>query len=100
MKWLVTGFAPFAGASSNSSQIMVQRLRKMDWDGRVIFHEPVPVTFAGAWADVQKRLSPELRGVLCLGQSEGRTKISLECVALNWIDAGLSDNEGSQPSER
>jgi pyroglutamyl-peptidase len=100
MKWLVTGFEPFAGAQSNSSQILVKKLRARDWGGRVLFHDSVPVTFAGAWADVQKHLSSDLRGVLCLGQAESRARICLERVALNWIDARLPDNDGSQPAER
>jgi len=100
MKWLVTGFESFGGAHSNSSQILVQRLRLLDWGGRVVFHDSVPVTFGGAWSAVQKHLSPDLRGVLCLGQAESRARICLERVALNWIDARIPDNEGSRPAER
>lgn len=101
-KWLVTAFAPFAGATTNSSLIVLNELRKGEWGGRVEFHAPVPVTFADAWKDVRRVLdsSKDWRGVLCLGQAETRSKVCLERVALNWIDARIADNSGETPSCR
>lgn len=99
MKWLVTAFEPFAGASSNSSLIVLRELERLDWGGRVKFHAPLPVTFAGAWPAVEPHISPDIDGVLALGQAEGRTRIGLERVALNFQDARIVDNAGAQPRE-
>jgi|SRR5665213_3278138 len=102
MNWLVTGFAPFNKGQSNSSQILVRELSRLEWRGQIRFHEPLPVTFAGAWPAVEKVLQshPEVQGILALGQADGREKISLERVALNWMDARIPDNAGEQPRER
>jgi len=37
--------------------------------------------------------------VLCLGESGGRGKISLEHAALNWADARIPDHAGAQPRD-
>lgn len=99
MKWLVTCFEPFAGAQTNSSQIACEELRKSEWSGRVQFYGPLKVTFKDSWTELERILKRDnVDGVLALGQSEGRTKISLECVGLNWIDARIPDNAGDKPS--
>src|SRR5277367_138686 len=102
MNWLVTAFEPFAQAKSNSSLIAIQELEKLDWQGRVKFHYPVPVTFKGAWLNVRDAIKQfsDIDGVLVLGQAESRSQISLERVALNWIDAGFADNAFDRPAER
>ena len=99
MKWLVSAFEPFNGATSNSSLITLNELRHRDFSGQVSFHTPVPVTFGGAWQNLREVLerSPEIDGVLALGQAEGRARVSLECVALNWVDARTADNAGVIP---
>ncbi|MGE0527010.1 MAG: pyroglutamyl-peptidase I [Bdellovibrionales bacterium] len=99
--WLVTAFGPFAGAQSNSSQIALEALRRKEWKGRVEFHGPVPVSFSGAWPDVLCALEqkPHVEGLLALGQAEGRERISLERVALNWKDARIADNAGAIPPQ-
>lgn len=98
MKWLVTCFDPFAKAETNSSEIVWRELRQREWGDQVEFAGPLPVTFAGCWPELKKILSDRtFDGVLALGQAETRNKISLECIALNWIDAGIADNAGEQP---
>lgn len=99
MKWLVTAFAPFGGAKTNSSLIVLNHLSSLDWQGRVEFHSPVPVEFSLAWDDVRRALNQreDIKGVLALGQAETRARIGLECVALNWIDARIPDNGGHLP---
>jgi pyroglutamyl-peptidase len=99
MKWLVTAFEPFAGAKSNSSLIVAEKLAREDWGGRVRFAFPVPVTYAGAWDFVKAEIDkgPSVDGVLALGQAETRSRISLERAALNWIDSRVPDNSGEQP---
>lgn len=99
MKWLVTAFAPFGGARTNSSQIILEKLRTQDWGDRVRFHSPVPVEFRTAWPDVRRHLSPDIGGLLALGQAENRSRIGLERVALNWTDARIPDNSGFVPEQ-
>lgn len=102
MKWLVTAFEPFAEAMSNSSLIVLRELERLDWNGSVKFHAPLPVTFHGAWPTLKQALASaddDFGGVLALGQAEGRTHIGLERVALNFQDARIPDNEGAQPRE-
>ena len=97
MKWLVTAFEPFGGASSNSSLTMLRQLRRQDWQGALEFLEPIPVRFMDGWEHLRVRIPRDVDGILALGQAETRAKIGLERVALNWIDARIRDNAGAQP---
>jgi len=100
-RWLVTAFEPFGGAQSNSSQLVLNEIRRRTNSGdRVEFLLDVPVSFAQAWPFVAKYLansSHEYDGILAFGQAEGRKAVSLESVALNWVDARIADNHGLQP---
>ena len=100
MKWLVCAFEPFNGATSNSSLKTLKRLSTHDWKGQVEFLPPIPVEFEGGWNFLENHLKAagEFAGVLALGQAESRSKISIERVALNWIDARIQDNRGVQPA--
>lgn len=100
MKFLITAFEPFAEAQTNSSWIIFERLRAFySSDKNFVFAGPVPVTFSGAWPFVRDQIqaNPSIEGLLCLGQAETRTKISLERVALNCIDARIADNAQDRP---
>lgn len=100
MRWLVTAFEPFAGADSNSSLLTLGRIKNSLEDEAFVFlDKPVPVTFSGAWPFIEEQLQndKQLKGLLCLGQAENRSKISLERLALNLIDARIPDNEGVSP---
>ncbi len=97
MKWLISSFAPFNNAATNSSLIVMNALSEMNWQGSVKFYGPLPVLFNQSWQHLEEQISPDIDGVLVLGQAESRQKIALECVALNWIDTNLSDNSGYRP---
>jgi pyroglutamyl-peptidase len=96
---LVTAFEPFDGAKTNSSLILLEKLKAQDWEGRVVFFGPVPVSFEDAWPLILQEIErhPDLQGVIAMGQAEGSTRISLERMALNWIDARSPDNYGVAP---
>lgn len=99
MKWLVTAFEPFAKAKTNSSLFVVQELAQLFAQRKenafVDFYFPLRVTYKDAWPDLKQKLeSTSYDGVLALGQAEGRSRICLERVAINWIDAKLPDNNG------
>lgn len=101
MKWLVTAFEPFDTAATNSSLIVLEELRGKMKSADLIFHSPVPVAFDQSWNDIRQVIdkNPDIEGILALGQAHTRTKISLERVALNWIDARIPDNKGISPPQ-
>lgn len=92
---LVTGFEPFAGASLNPSQLVVQELATINFVGLNLITEILPVEYEAATAqllDLIKIHNPMV--VLALGQAEGRDTISIERVAINLADAQIADNGG------
>lgn len=99
MNWLISAFEPFGGASTNSSLQLLKELEARNQNPRLKFHAPVPVTFSGAWPDLARKIAtiPNLQGVLALGQAETRSKICLEYLSLNRIDARIPDNSGKLP---
>jgi pyroglutamyl-peptidase len=87
---LVTGFEPFDGGTTNASQQLVEAL-----DGEVV-RAVLPVSYARA-ADALRRAvfdaNPDV--VICFGQAEGRTGISVERFAHNLDEAETTDNEAA-----
>jgi pyroglutamyl-peptidase len=58
----------------------------------------LPCEFQAGIDQLERALSRhEPCAVLCLGQAEGRSRISLERVAINLRDARIPDNAGRQP---
>ena len=96
-KVLLTGFEPFAGASINPSQEIVRAISTQDlsFDNIELHCAVLPVEYRAA-EERLVMLAEELGAdvVICLGQAEGRTKISFEKVAINFDDASLADNSG------
>jgi pyroglutamyl-peptidase len=90
---LVTGFEPFDGSQVNPSQLLVDAL-----DGDVT-KALLPVSYARA-ADALRRAirdaEPEV--VICFGQADGRTGISIERFAHNLDDGATADNDAAQGS--
>jgi pyroglutamyl-peptidase len=90
---LVTGFEPFDGSQVNPSQLLVDAL-----DGDVT-KALLPVSYARA-ADALRRAirdaEPEV--VICFGQADGRTGISIERFAHNLDDGATTDNDVAQGS--
>ena len=96
MSVLVSCFEPFDGEFINASQeaVSVLSLRRKD-----LHYAVLPTIFSRAADELLYTigsLGPEL--VIMLGEASGRCSISLERVALNFVNARIPDNEGSQPS--
>ena len=96
-KVLLTGFEPFAGATKNPSQEIVQIISsQLEKFTNIELHcDILPVEYRGAEAqllNLASTLQPDV--IICLGQAEGRTRISFEKVAINLDDANLADNGG------
>ena len=92
---LLTGFEPFAGASLNPSEQIVNTLKAREIEGIELHTAVLPVVFTES-SELLRHLiklhKPDL--VICLGQAEGRREISFERVAINLDDARLADNAG------
>lgn len=99
MIWLISAFEPFGGSAENSSLQLLRALEARNRNPRLVFHAPVPVTFSGAWPNLAEKIAAtsNLKGVLALGQAENRSKICLECLSINRIDARIADNSGLLP---
>jgi pyroglutamyl-peptidase len=89
---LVTGFEPFGGSGVNPSQRLVESL-----DG--VEKAILPVSYARA-ADELRRAVRETGpdAVICFGQADGRTGISVERFAHNLDEAATTDNEDAPGS--
>jgi pyroglutamyl-peptidase len=95
---LLTGFEPFGGELDNPAMALLPHFSQRRIGGHRVETELLPVSFAGGAASLAaalQRISPRL--VLGIGQAGGRSRLSLERVALNLIDARIPDNEGVQP---
>ena len=97
MRTLVTGFEPFGGETLNPSWEIVRAL-PATLGGRRIEKLRVPTEFGRSVREVARaidKLEPAL--VLCIGEAGGRSRMSVERVAINVSDARIADNAGRQP---
>ena len=93
---LATGFMPFGGERTNPSWEIVKALPKTI-AGHRLETLRVPTEFGKAIDVTLKAINvhqPEI--VLCFGQAGGRSRISVERVAINVDDARIADNAGRQ----
>ncbi len=98
---LLTGFEPFGGESTNPSWEAVQALQGQRIAGHRVVARVLPVTFSKSLRALRAALnetSPAV--VICVGQAGGRTRLSLERVAINVDDARIPDNAGLQPIDQ
>lgn len=94
MKLLVTGFEPFLGEKINPSGLLLEKFRAENTETLLL-----PVSFQRASAillDHVAKTGP-YGAVLMLGQAGGRAKVSMERVALNWIETEHPDEDGHRP---
>lgn len=97
---LVTGFEPFGGEETNSSEVVAKALHGQSIGGLTVVAAVLPCVFDTAPSALEQALQQwQPRLVLALGQAEGRCELSLERVAINLIDAPLADNAGKQPTD-
>ena len=95
-KILLTGFEPFATSSLNPSGEIVKALIGDDLVTAVL-----PVVFGQASSQLRELIDlHKPTAVLCLGQAEGRSEMTLERIAINLDDARIADNAGNQPREQ
>lgn len=100
MKILVTGFDPFGGEKVNPAYEAVKLLPQKIKGAEIIKLE-IPTVFAKApevVKEAMKKYKPD--AVLNVGQAGGRCGITVEKVAINYVEARIPDNEGDQPSDQ
>jgi pyroglutamyl-peptidase len=89
---LVTGFEPFGGAEVNPSQLLVEALAGDEGVATAV----LPVSYARAADALAAAVRAAERDVVvCFGQADGRTGISVERFALNIDDAESADNDAA-----
>ena len=93
---LATGFEPFDGGSVNPSQRLVEALAADPPEGVELETAVLPVAYARAADELRAALrSANPDRVVCFGQADGRTGISVERFAHNLDDRTKIDNEGA-----
>lgn len=95
MKILITGFKPFLGETFNPSEKLANDLEKefVEVDSLIL---PVEFESSYAFLSSEKNLL-NYDYVLLLGQATGRSKVSFEKVALNWVQTDNADERGFRP---
>lgn len=95
---LLTGFDPFGGETVNPSWEAVRTLHGRRLAGHRVVARQLPTEFARSLV-VLKAALREVRPaiVLGVGQAGGRSRLSIERVAINVADARIADNAGAQP---
>lgn len=95
---LLTGFAPFGGEASNPSWDAVRALDGELVAGHRVIAVELPVVFGESLAVLCAALDRHAPVVtICVGLAGGRSRLSLERVAINVDDARIADNAGAQP---
>lgn len=95
MKILVTGFKPFLGEQLNPSELLAKDLSEQYIE---VTSLSLPVEFANSFEFLKKHIKDQSYDyVIMLGQAAGRTKVSLEKIALNWVQTENQDESGNSP---
>lgn len=93
-KILISAFEPFDGMDMNPSQQLIENLVETDFLKTCL----LPVSFQRAFSGLKAHLdnwNPDF--VICLGVARNRSVITLEKVAINWIETKIADNDGDMP---
>jgi pyroglutamyl-peptidase len=95
---LLTGFEPFGGDAHNPTQDAVALVRERYSGEHTLVTGILPVTFAGAPAELARLIDehdPDV--VIATGLAGGRDKITVERIGVNLQDARIPDNAGFGP---
>ena len=99
MKILVTAFEPFGGEKVNSTQALLPFLPERAGQ-KEIATIVLPVVFNECARKLENFLQKEsFDYIICLGQNSGISGLNVERVAINVMDARISDNAGNKPED-
>lgn len=100
MKILLTAFDPFANEKINPTLEVLKKLEVNILNAQIIKLE-LPTVFGISSKILEekiKEVKPDV--ILSLGQAGGRSKITVERVAINVDDASIKDNAGEKPIDQ
>jgi pyroglutamyl-peptidase len=95
---LLTGFTPFGGESINPSWEAVRTLDGRQIAGHRVVARLLPTAFDASLRELEAavhEIEPAI--MLGIGQASGRSRLSIERVAINLQDARIPDNDGARP---
>ena len=99
---LLTGFEPFGGESTNPSWSAAREAAaRLRAGGLEVQAVELPCVFGDAVRVLEAALEqyhPDL--VICAGQAGGRSRVSVERIAINCDDARIPDNAGNAPVDQ
>jgi pyroglutamyl-peptidase len=95
---LLTGFTPFDNQEINPSWEAVRALDGKHIGDHLVVSRLLPTAFADSQRELESMVAEfEPRILLGVGQAGGRSRLSIERVAINVQDARIADNTGAQP---
>jgi pyroglutamyl-peptidase len=97
MNIILTGFEPFNGSTTNPSAEVIKNFPVDSFSGHNLILEILPVDREKAVAWLRKSIQethPEI--IILLGEATNRPVVSIEKVAINWMDFRIADNSGIQ----
>ncbi|MCK6598859.1 MAG: hypothetical protein L6Q37_10880 [Bdellovibrionaceae bacterium] len=101
LKYLITGFEPFAGIDVNPSSELITYLKSQE-NHRFDFHI-FPVVYEQVNQELKKLSIENYDFILMYGLASRSNAVLLERVAINWIESQIPDNSGclinSEPIE-
>lgn len=98
-RYLVTGFQAFGGDDLNPTELLLKWIDEDPTLSSFFETQLLPVEFDRAHKLILERSDLDsFNGVFCFGLAGGRSKISLERVALNWTEGRQPDNAGHTPA--
>lgn len=104
MRVLISGFEPFGGREINPTALLIEALQHKEIphpSSMTVDHILLPVTFESSFQVLQEKIdsyNPDI--IIAFGQAAKRSSIELETVAINKIDADITDNLGNQPKDQ
>ena len=101
MRILLTGFEAFNGSKINPSARIIEQFPDEQFPNHTILKMVLPVDSKTAGQEITNKIdefSPDI--VLHLGEASLRPVISLEKVAINWMDYRIADNAGNTIADK
>jgi len=91
MKILVTAFEPYGGQKINASERLLKEIDSPFIGKKLV----VPTSYQHAISPLQQEiLAGDFTDVVMLGEAGARSKVCMERIALNWMDAMEADEDG------
>lgn len=97
MEIILTGFEPFNGSTTNPSSEVVNHFPDELFSDHKLVRKILPVDSVKASDWVKNKIQETHPDIfILLGEASLRPVISIEKVAINWMDFRIADNSGNQ----